>query len=216
MATRRSPIGGERALRGAVVLGLHAARGAPDRARRLDELELRGARVWISIFRSARPRGGRRPIADGFDTSGEAVGVNYEGGVLDAPARAAIQIAHRIGAAVGVLLSRLVSRIALGAAGSRDRAHGIGALLLAQVSCLGIGNVKLGLAAAGRDGAQRRRGLSTGFVLIGGARARDGPVARSQRESFSACERVQGGGASRRSAPQAWLTQPSSRKLARG
>ena len=71
------------------------------------------------------------------------VGVNYEGGVLDASARAAIQIAHRIGAFVvfcylGWLAYRLV-RVRL-------RAHGlaIAILVVAQVA-LGIGNVKLGL-----------------------------------------------------------------------
>ena len=53
------------------------------------------------------------------------VGVNYEGGVLDAPARAAIQIAHRIGAAVvfcylGWLAYRLASVRGLAA---QDRAR---------------------------------------------------------------------------------------------
>jgi heme a synthase len=71
------------------------------------------------------------------------VGVNYEGGVLDAPARAAIQIAHRIGALVvfcylGWLAYRL-ARVRL-----RAYAIAIGVLLLAQVM-LGVGNVKLGL-----------------------------------------------------------------------
>jgi len=71
------------------------------------------------------------------------VGVNYEGGVLDAPARAAIQIAHRIGAGVVLCyLAWLAFRLAR--AGSRGLAIAIGVLLLAQIS-LGIGNVKLGL-----------------------------------------------------------------------
>jgi cytochrome c oxidase assembly protein subunit 15 len=71
------------------------------------------------------------------------VGVNYEGGVLDAPARAAIQIAHRIGAGVVFCyLGWLAFRLAR--VGSRGLAIAIGALLLAQVS-LGISNVKLGL-----------------------------------------------------------------------
>ncbi|HEY6986033.1 MAG TPA: COX15/CtaA family protein [Rhodanobacteraceae bacterium] len=71
------------------------------------------------------------------------VGVNYEGGVLDAPARAAIQIAHRIGAlVVFCYLAWLAYRLAL----ARLRAHAlaIAVLLVAQVT-LGIGNVKLGL-----------------------------------------------------------------------
>jgi cytochrome c oxidase assembly protein subunit 15 len=71
------------------------------------------------------------------------IGVNYEGGVLDAPARAAIQIAHRIGALVVFCwLAWLAYRL------MRARLRGIGVaigvLLLVQVS-LGIGNVKLGL-----------------------------------------------------------------------
>ena len=71
------------------------------------------------------------------------VGVNYEGGVLDASARAAIQIAHRIGAVVVFCyLAWLAFR--LSRVGSRGLAIAIGVLLLAQVS-LGIGNVKLGL-----------------------------------------------------------------------
>jgi cytochrome c oxidase assembly protein subunit 15 len=71
------------------------------------------------------------------------VGVNYEGGVLDAPARAAIQIAHRIGAGVVFCyLAWLAFRLAR--ADLRGLAIAIGILLIAQIS-LGIGNVKLGL-----------------------------------------------------------------------
>jgi cytochrome c oxidase assembly protein subunit 15 len=71
------------------------------------------------------------------------IGVNYEGGVLDAPARAAIQIAHRMGALVAFCyLGWLAHRLAR--AGLRRLGIAIGALLLLQIS-LGIGNVKLGL-----------------------------------------------------------------------
>ncbi|HVT33339.1 MAG TPA: COX15/CtaA family protein [Rhodanobacteraceae bacterium] len=71
------------------------------------------------------------------------VGVNYEGGVLDAPARAAIQIAHRIGAlVVFCYLGWLAHRLAR--AKLRGIGIALGVLLIAQVS-LGIGNVKLGL-----------------------------------------------------------------------
>jgi heme a synthase len=71
------------------------------------------------------------------------IGVNYEGGILDAPARAAIQIAHRIGAfVVFCWLGWLAFRLAR--ARLRALAIAIGVLLLAQVS-LGIANVKLGL-----------------------------------------------------------------------
>jgi len=71
------------------------------------------------------------------------IGVNYEGGVLDAPARAAIQIAHRIGAlVVFCYLGWLAHRLAR--VGLRGLGLAIGVLLLVQVS-LGVGNVKLGL-----------------------------------------------------------------------
>jgi cytochrome c oxidase assembly protein subunit 15 len=71
------------------------------------------------------------------------VGVNYEGGVLDAPARAAIQIAHRIGAlVVFCYLGWLAHRAAR--TGLRGLGIALGTLLVLQV-LLGIGNVKLGL-----------------------------------------------------------------------
>jgi cytochrome c oxidase assembly protein subunit 15 len=74
------------------------------------------------------------------------IGVNYEGGVLDAPARAAIQIAHRIGAlVVFCYLGWLAHRAAR--VGLRGIGIALGVLLLAQVA-LGIGNVKLGLPLA--------------------------------------------------------------------
>ena len=71
------------------------------------------------------------------------IGVDYEGGVLDGPARAAIQLAHRIGALVtflyvGWLSGRLVR------AGLRATGRALGAALLVQVA-LGIANVMLWL-----------------------------------------------------------------------
>ena len=73
------------------------------------------------------------------------IGVNYEGGVLDAPARSAIQLAHRIGA----LLVFAHVAFAVVARGVRYRATRqyavlVAIALLAQVA-LGIANVKLGL-----------------------------------------------------------------------
>jgi len=69
------------------------------------------------------------------------VGVNYEGGVLDAAARAAIQITHRIGALV---VFCAVLALAVAAWRRRLRAHAttIVLLLCTQVA-LGILNVKL-------------------------------------------------------------------------
>ncbi len=75
------------------------------------------------------------------------VGVDYEGGVLDGPARAAIQLAHR-------LFALLVAGHLLGLAARCWRTPGwrgfgvaIAALVITQVS-LGIANVKLGLPLA--------------------------------------------------------------------
>jgi cytochrome c oxidase assembly protein subunit 15 len=71
------------------------------------------------------------------------IGVNFEGGILDAAARSAIQIAHRFGAlAVFVYFAWLAHKSAR--AGLRVFAIALGALLIAQVA-LGISNVKLGL-----------------------------------------------------------------------
>jgi cytochrome c oxidase assembly protein subunit 15 len=69
------------------------------------------------------------------------IGVNYEGGVLDGAARAAIHIAHRIGALV---VSAVVLATALLAwrRGLRVNAAAVGVLLCVQVA-LGIANVKL-------------------------------------------------------------------------
>ena len=69
------------------------------------------------------------------------IGVNYEGGVLDAAARAAIQIAHRIGALV-VFGHVLATAVLAWRRGLRILAVLAAALLCTQVA-LGIGNVKL-------------------------------------------------------------------------
>ncbi|MEO6066199.1 MAG: COX15/CtaA family protein, partial [Lysobacterales bacterium] len=72
------------------------------------------------------------------------VGVDYEGGVLDGPARAAIQLAHRLFAIVvaGHLLAlaaRMLRAPAWRAVG------GVLMVLVAIQIALGIGNVRLGL-----------------------------------------------------------------------
>lgn len=69
------------------------------------------------------------------------IGVNYEGGVLDAAARASIQIAHRIGA---VIVFVYIMALAVLAWRRRLRmlAALVGTLLCLQVA-LGIANVKL-------------------------------------------------------------------------
>lgn len=69
------------------------------------------------------------------------IGVNYEGGILDAAARAAIQIAHRLGA-VAVLLALGLFVARAWRAGLRGLAVLVGLLLVAQWS-LGMANVWL-------------------------------------------------------------------------
>ncbi len=76
------------------------------------------------------------------------IGPNYEFGILDAPARNAIQVTHRLGAlAVTLVLGLLALRMAL--AGGRARALGavLGGLLAIQLG-LGIANVLLRLPVA--------------------------------------------------------------------
>ena len=82
-------------------------------------------------------------FAEGF-VLWRGIGVDYEGGVLDAASRAAIQIAHRIGAAVvTVYFVFLGLRLAF-SPGFRTSGAVLLVLLIAQVG-LGIGNVVLGL-----------------------------------------------------------------------
>lgn len=70
------------------------------------------------------------------------IGVDFQGGILDAAARTAIQMAHRLGAiVVFAYLMALAHRA--GRAGLRGHAVALVALLLLQVA-LGIGNVTLG------------------------------------------------------------------------
>jgi cytochrome c oxidase assembly protein subunit 15 len=69
------------------------------------------------------------------------IGVNYEGGVLDIAARAAIQIAHRIGALI-VFGHVLATAVLAWRRGLRANAALVGVLLCAQVA-LGIANVEL-------------------------------------------------------------------------
>jgi cytochrome c oxidase assembly protein subunit 15 len=81
------------------------------------------------------------------------LGVNYEFGVLDHPARTTIHLVHRIGALVTFLVLGWLALRLIGDAGGPVRATGwlIASLLLLQV-CLGIANVvmqlPLGVATA--------------------------------------------------------------------
>ena len=72
------------------------------------------------------------------------IGVDYEGGVLDAAARTAIQLAHRLGALVVFAYGLLVTLLAARRHETRALALALGVVLLLQVA-LGIGNVVLGL-----------------------------------------------------------------------
>jgi cytochrome c oxidase assembly protein subunit 15 len=71
------------------------------------------------------------------------IGVNYEGGVLDLPARSAIQIAHRLGALVVFCYLAWLSFKA-----SRRGLRGFGIAIALALVCqvlLGISNVHFGL-----------------------------------------------------------------------
>ncbi|WP_159017613.1 COX15/CtaA family protein [Cognatiluteimonas profundi] len=72
------------------------------------------------------------------------IGVDYEGGVLDGAARIAIQMAHRIMAAVVFVYILFLSLRLMRTPGARGAGATLAALVIAQV-CLGIANVKLAL-----------------------------------------------------------------------
>jgi cytochrome c oxidase assembly protein subunit 15 len=84
------------------------------------------------------------------------IGVDYEGGILDAPARTAIQLAHRVGAVVVFAHVFALAALAARQRELRGYALALGAALLLQVA-LGISNVAFGLplpvAAAHNAGA---------------------------------------------------------------
>lgn len=82
-------------------------------------------------------------FAEGF-VLWRGIGVDYEGGVLDASARAAIQIAHRIGAAVVTAYFLFLGFRLAFAPGFRTSGVVLLVLLVAQVA-LGIANVVMGL-----------------------------------------------------------------------
>ncbi|MBT8039990.1 MAG: COX15/CtaA family protein [Xanthomonadales bacterium] len=70
------------------------------------------------------------------------IGVDYEGGVLDLPARTAIHMAHRIGAVITLLVLGLLTLRLLVRPDTRPGGAALGALLGAQIG-LGILNVVL-------------------------------------------------------------------------
>ena len=72
------------------------------------------------------------------------IGVDYEGGVLDAPARTAIQLIHRAGAAVVLIYGVFVAIAAFRRRETKPFGIAIAIALIAQI-ILGISNVTLGL-----------------------------------------------------------------------
>jgi cytochrome c oxidase assembly protein subunit 15 len=72
------------------------------------------------------------------------IGVDYEGGVLDGPARVAIQLAHRVLALLVFGHLAMVAAHMFRTPGMKFRGLVLALLLCAQVA-LGIGNVMLGL-----------------------------------------------------------------------
>jgi cytochrome c oxidase assembly protein subunit 15 len=75
------------------------------------------------------------------------IGVDYEGGLLDLPARTAIHVAHRIGAAVTLLVLGFLALRLVGSPATRGSGMLLALLLTAQVS-LGALNVVLYLPLA--------------------------------------------------------------------
>ncbi|MDE3209772.1 MAG: COX15/CtaA family protein [Pseudomonadota bacterium] len=108
-----------------------------------------------------------------------AIGVGYEGGVLDMAARSAIQIAHRIGALVvfcylGWLAFRLARR------GLRGYGVAVAVALLSQVM-LGISNVYFGLPLAVATAHNGMAALLLFTLLASLARTQKAaPIKRSQ------------------------------------
>jgi cytochrome c oxidase assembly protein subunit 15 len=87
-------------------------------------------------------------FAEGF-VLWRGLGIDYEGGVLEAPARVAIHYTHRLGAMVAFLLLGTVALLALGREPAALRRAGglLAAALVAQV-LIGIGVVWFGLPLA--------------------------------------------------------------------
>ena len=129
------------------------------------------------------------------------LGVDYEGGVLDGPARTAIHMTHRIGAAVTAAALLALALPALRANATRPAARALLALLFIQLS-LGIANVVLNLplmVAVAHNGVAallllsvvtllhralgiwRRQGVATGGRAM--PYARDGDYAAAARHS---------------------------------
>lgn len=125
------------------------------------------------------PSGGFR---EGFVLFRE-IGVNYEGGVLDGAARAAIHWSHRVGALVVLLvLGALITRL-FGNGGDRRLGWALLLLLGMQIS-LGIGNVvlQLPLVVATAHNAVAALLLATLLVILSrtaaGSQTQTAPLSR--------------------------------------
>lgn len=90
------------------------------------------------------------------------IGVNYEGGVLDAPARTAIHLSHRIGAVIASLFVLWLGWRALREPATRAAGLALLVLLPVQVG-LGIANVVAGLPLAV---ATAHNGVAALLVLV--------------------------------------------------
>jgi cytochrome c oxidase assembly protein subunit 15 len=93
------------------------------------------------------------------------IGVDYEGGVLDAPARVAIQLAHRVVAVLVFGHLVVVAARMLRTPGLRYWGSLLGVLTLAQVG-LGIANVLMGLPLAVAT-AHTAGAAALLFVIVG-------------------------------------------------
>ena len=82
-------------------------------------------------------------FSDGF-VLWRGVGVDYEGGVLDAASRIAIQLAHRAGAVIAGLYVLILGIALMRTPGLRGRGAMLAIMIIVQIA-LGISNVVMGL-----------------------------------------------------------------------
>lgn len=109
------------------------------------------------------------------------IGPDYEFGVLHGPARAAIQLSHRIGAVVTALVLLILAwrLFALGRGPWRGLGAGLVALLLIQVS-LGVANVLMRLPLPVAVGHNAGAALLLLWLILVAHRTRPGPVIDSR------------------------------------
>lgn len=108
-------------------------------------------------------------LVDGFVLVRE-IGVNYEGGILDGAARAAIHMVHRWGALVTTIVVGLLA-LRLWLVGAKSLAIAVAGILVLQI-VLGISNVVFDLPLAVATAHNGVAALLLGSVIVALYRAR--------------------------------------------